>query len=162
MGKSTNLLPVHDPAELWFFHLRFSLELLVCSEEDLYSMGPWGHRQKKGARLFPGVVWLREVPQDRLLVEPPSGEPPTLAAGVGGAGGLSWELSPVLVLAHTPPLVAGRGGWLENDSKPCVRTLENSSGMQMSSCDWVLAECERGPSYIWSSVVCLNQRTPNK
>lgn len=98
MAKSGNLLPVHDPAESWWFLcLRFVLGLFLCSEEkELYSMGPWGHKQKKGARLFLGIVWFKEVPQGHPLVGPPGGETPSLAALGSGAGGLRWELSPAL------------------------------------------------------------------
>lgn len=81
-------------------------------------------------------------------------ECPSLAA-LRGAGGLNRELSPALigwaldcsfalVFAYVSSLIWGWGG--RTAPKPCLRTLKNCSGMHMSSCDWILVECVKGPS----------------
>lgn len=101
------------------FFDRFVWGLLLCSEEkELYSVGPWGHKQKKGARLFLGIVWLKAIPQGHPLVGPQGGEHPAWQlsgqeqVSLNGNFHLLLQTGPliILVLTHTPPLMWGEGG----------------------------------------------------
>lgn len=75
------------------------LEAPLCSKEkELYSVSPWGQGQKKGARFFLGVIWLKEVLKGYPLVGSPGGEPFSLAA-LREADGLRWMLSPTYRLS---------------------------------------------------------------
>lgn len=79
-----------------FLSARDWLEpLSVLKGDELYSLSPWEHGQKKGARFFLRIVLLKEFPKGHLQVGPPGGEPCSLAA-LRGAGRLGLELSPTL------------------------------------------------------------------